>query len=500
MQKRTQKIMPFACLIVFLAALLSNTVTSYARQGNPPPPPPVTESAEAAKVAQWVKDLPPATADENYFSVIGALSTMNMGAPTLQYIRENGVAALYADPNQMQTAQQTVQGWGERMLEPLAAGGVTYLRDVQNIPWGMVEYEQGVTDYTIIDTLVQTAESYNMHYIGTVMPFANWDLVGRPISTSEMCVRLLSQDYFYVAQGGVLDRYQNLDAFITWLGQTVERYDGDGVDDMPGLKFGVHYWQIHNEPEGDQCGLYRADPAEFVLLMQRGYAAVKAACPACQVINGGAGFKMWDEGRGVAGADFWPTYAELGGAAYVDVVAIHYNAGKGDGGTAENLAYQATRIRELLGHDKPMWATEFGTLIRNADSPQNNAMNFTLLTETEAAAWYIRFYTIGLANGVTRFFSDAPSFIEPRQRQILLPYYINKLLQAKLGGFTDATLLAAGQYRFTVNGRPVYVVWSGIPTELSGTVRATDMYGNEQSADVATLQPSTAAPLILELN
>lgn len=35
---------------------------------------------------------------------------------------------------------------------------------------------------------------------------------------------------------------------------TVERYDGDGVDDMPGLENPVMYWQVDNEPKAHLSG------------------------------------------------------------------------------------------------------------------------------------------------------------------------------------------------------------------------------------------------------
>ncbi|MCI4626498.1 MAG: hypothetical protein L3V56_11125 [Candidatus Magnetoovum sp. WYHC-5] len=38
------------------------------------------------------------------------------------------------------------------------------------------------------------------------------------------------------------------DMYVKFVQKTVERYDGDGVDDMPGLKNPVKYWQVENEP------------------------------------------------------------------------------------------------------------------------------------------------------------------------------------------------------------------------------------------------------------
>ncbi|HNC91135.1 MAG TPA: glycosyl hydrolase, partial [Anaerolineales bacterium] len=179
-----------------------------------------------------------------------------------------------------------------------------------------------------------------------------------------------------------------------------------------------------------------------------------------------------------------------------DVIAIHYNEGKHDanGGTVEDFETQIQAMY-ALGADKPMWVTEFGVLVGENDTQGR----FTRLPEKDAAAWYLRFYTAGLANGVDRFFSDNISFHDTQKNQILLPFYVNKLLEAKLNGFTEAEKIADGQYRFTVNGSPVYILWNGIPSELSGSVTATDMYGNTQTVDAATLQPSEGSPLIVEI-
>ncbi|MBZ0190978.1 hypothetical protein KsCSTR_38890 [Candidatus Kuenenia stuttgartiensis] len=41
---------------------------------------------------------------------------------------------------------------------------------------------------------------------------------------------------------------QAKEAYIEFVKKAVERYDGDGKDDMPGLKNPVKYWQVENEP------------------------------------------------------------------------------------------------------------------------------------------------------------------------------------------------------------------------------------------------------------
>jgi hypothetical protein len=71
-------------------------------------------------------------------------------------------------------------------------------------------------------------------------------------------------------------------------------------------------------------------------------------------------------------------------------------------------------------------------------------------------------------------------------------------MEAKLGKFTASSKLAAGQYRFTVNGASVYVLWSGVPAELTGTVTSYDIYGTETIGDAKALNPTQDLPLIVQ--
>lgn len=42
--------------------------------------------------------------------------------------------------------------------------------------------------------------------------------------------------------------------YIAFVRATVERYDGDGVEDMPRLVNPIKYWQVGNEQEGEFDG------------------------------------------------------------------------------------------------------------------------------------------------------------------------------------------------------------------------------------------------------
>jgi len=318
------------------------------------------------------------------------------------------------------------------------------------------------------------------------MPYAGWELraAGYPATTDQQCQRLLTEDFFYLAFDQRMDRYKDLAEWQRHLQRLVARYADR-----------VQYWQVHNEPEGDHCGLFRADVAGFVELMRVSSETIHAACAGCKVINGGAAAALIRENDNPvpAGVNFWRDFAALGGAPYVDVIAVHYNDGKSPGhGKITDFEYQVRRMRELLGASKPVWVTEFGAVVGNG-----TLGNFAALSERDAAAWFIRFYTAGLAAGAEKFFSDAPAFAT-MEGTTLLPFYVNKLLESKLGGFTSSEKLAEGQYRFGVNGREVFVLWNGVPATLHGPVICTDLYGVELIVDAAQLPPAESFPLIVE--
>jgi len=437
------------------------------------------DTAEALKVAAWLRTAPAASADATFFGALGAVSMTSI-VPQTDFVRTNGPAALYDDPTRLAAAQTAIASRSQ-FLGSLTGGGIRWFRDVQNAPWGMIEVTRGRYQYELLDTIVQTATAAGAHYVGTVMPYAGWELraAGYAPSADAQCQRLFTEDFFYLAADQRMDVYKDEAEYLEYLSRLLQRYPQ------------IEYWQIHNEPEGDHCGLFRNDVGAFVTLMRDSYQRIHALCPNCKVLNGGAAAPLFRENQvpPLGGVNFWRDFAAAGGAAYIDVIAVHYNEGKDpDHGNVADFEYQIRHARELLGPTKPVWVTEFGVVIGNAG-------NFTGLTETAAAAWYLRMVPAALAAGASRFFPDATGFVETNGTTYLT-FYVAKLLQLKLGNFTAATRVSTGQYRFTVNNNDVWLVWTGMP--LSGTVRATDMYGNITVADAATLTPSETAPMFLE--
>ena len=73
--------------------------------------------------------------------------------------------------------------------------------------------------------------------------------------------------------------------YLEFVKKVVERYDGDGIDDMPGLKNPIKYWQIENEP-----AVYyepRFDWQGFSHLVEITYKVIKENDPESNVALGG---------------------------------------------------------------------------------------------------------------------------------------------------------------------------------------------------------------------
>lgn len=66
-----------------------------------------------------------------------------------------------------------------------------------------------------------------------------------------------------------------------WVTAVVERYDGDGKDDMPGLKYPVHTYEL-----GSEWSTFEPTPVDdYLAMLARTHAAAHAASPRVQVLH-----------------------------------------------------------------------------------------------------------------------------------------------------------------------------------------------------------------------
>jgi hypothetical protein len=122
----------------------------------------------------------------------------------------------------------------------------------------------------------------------------------------------------------------DMEAYTAWVGSVVERYDGDGIDDAPGLLRPVRFWEVDNEPDlhnrvAPRGATRDVDPSSFETPEQYAQvlvataAAIRAAQPDAVVLNGGTFHTGRDHGR----AYMEQVLAQPGVAEAVDAWSIH---------------------------------------------------------------------------------------------------------------------------------------------------------------------------------
>ncbi len=143
------------------------------------------------------------------------------------------------------------------------------------------------------------------------------------------------------------------EAYLKFVKAVVERYDGDGEDDMPGLKVPIRHWQVENEPD-----IASEDWQGYAHIQEITSGAIKEACPEATVLMGG------QTGGGIPVFDkfYAPALERLGGRC-VDVYDIHYYGdAKMDWRGVSKVYGHVRKELDRLGYSKTrIWITEMGS-------------------------------------------------------------------------------------------------------------------------------------------
>lgn len=371
--------------------------------------------------------------------------------------------------------------------------------------WFVIEPRKGVFKWMMPDSYIKEAQSYGLHILANIQPFVDWD--------QKLCHQDLPKAPGLVEPMGprppeTKGKPCDMEAYASFVRALVERYDGDGVDDMPGLKYPIKYWEVANEPEMQEPPLvfFQGSPEDYLELLKVTYQAIKEADPEAKVVQGG-----------MAGMDdfmveFWEPILASGGGEYFDIANIHSI----DHGEHLNLPeFKAFLAKH--GLEKPIWVTEveFGLHTAKENSPE------------ELARVLARSYVYALANGAEKLFyvqlkmpkhlppkkEGGPDFIEAAalitadgHKQPI--YFAHQTVARKLGRFQSVeklkekvkgTRILKGQYKFIVEGRPVYVLWGSgpLPEEIKGRVKVTDFLGREEIKDASQVTLSES-PVYVE--
>ncbi len=369
--------------------------------------------------------------------------------------------------------------------------GLTWLRPHPGpFSWEVVESSQGQYDFTRPDALVSYFQALGVPIMATIWPYASWDQQ-----------YWIDQPGWEPSQGfsGELpvSRYKphDMEAYQAFVQALVERYDGDGIDDMPGLTMPIKYWEVLNEPETsdwERLNFFKGDASDYLEVLQATWQAIKAADPDATVLQGGC--------TGQMPFSFWEELLGLGGAQYFQVGNLHSINPSQDNEDLNSGVW--AQLMTSYGIDS-FWVTEVEI--------SSGTVNGQTLSEQDQARFIFKGYVRSFANGAQKIFytiyqvgTDADeefqgaALVTPDDRKKPAWYALHTLVQ-KLDGFTAVETLAEGQYKFTVNDRPVYVLWGSgeLPEEISGLVKLTTYTGDSSTlpADDITLGDD---PIVVE--
>ncbi len=347
--------------------------------------------------------------------------------------------------------------------------------------WGRIEqgYGEGEYDWEEVDEYVVEAQSHGFATLATIWPFSELDQAA--YSTIAM---MPDEIVFEEELGRARRRPFNMDNYKAFVTALVERYDGDGVEDMPGLRYPIKHWEASNEPSM-QSGFnwfFDGKSQEYLEILQATYEAVKEADSEALVLH-----------AGMAGMDpdmvtFWEPIFEQG-CQYFDIANIHSI------GASDELNVPAFRaLLDKYGIDKPIWVTE-------AQHRSGETFQGTTVTEEEHGRIMLTSYVLAFGLGTDKIFYTtfrAPPFGEEEFSQSALVEWngeqrpafhaLNTMIQ-KLDGFTSVEVLGEGRYRFEVGDDTIYVLWGEgpVPEEITGFVVVTDMYGEEMTMTTEAL-------------
>ena len=132
-----------------------------------------------------------------------------------------------------------------------------------------------------LDNCVRLWQERNFHIVMTVRLKSGW--FSGPIKYAPDLAGFVGRMHFRHSDRLPKKKYrQDMQA---WMAALVERYDGDGIDDMPGLRLPVYHYQIGNEFANPM--FWTGTVKDYGLYLKLMSQAAKGACAKCQIISNG---------------------------------------------------------------------------------------------------------------------------------------------------------------------------------------------------------------------
>ena len=144
--------------------------------------------------------------------------------------------------------------------------------------WNHIESEKGKFFWEDVDKYVVYAQDHNQTILATIWPHANWE--------QKSCKRKKAKSPFGKRFTKYLSKPCSMDDYKNFLVKLVDRYDGDGSNDMPGLTKPIKYWDVMNEPEFKM--FFKGSKEDFVEIFNFSSKVIKEKQPDAVIVMAGA--------------------------------------------------------------------------------------------------------------------------------------------------------------------------------------------------------------------
>lgn len=296
--------------------------------------------------------------------------------------------------------------------------------------------------------------------------------------------------------------FPTADQFAQAVTRLVERYDGDGVDDMSGLTHPILVWEFLNEYSSAGTPAYPTasfTQSDFIEMIQQGYEAMIAACPDCRLA-----YDPFNDDDATALLQVFPA-ANISIIAYHTYAPLDYPSYSGD-------SYYVLNFEQFLQNlglgGKEIWVTEYAFYDHQGMVRPTGTIPGT---QEDNARWWVQTTGWGFGTGLfskviyTEITPPAAASDDPvlgwmtlldtsdNKRQI---YYGMKKMIELIDGYQSVTQLdiATGVYafKFVMGDCNTYLLWGKENTGFQDTVTLSGLLA-DQVTIISSVPDSTGS-------
>ncbi|MFQ5427442.1 MAG: beta-galactosidase [Thermodesulfobacteriota bacterium] len=367
--------------------------------------------------------------------------------------------------------------------------GVSQVR-ASGLAWGLIEPVKNKYDFTSLDKRLKMLQNTDTELIvATLRAISPW-------GGNETSQKGYKRSDPITAKSGFPS---DIEAWKKFIRVIVERYDGDGKDDMPGLTTPVKYWQV----EGEWMWQWKDTKENYVKFLKITYETIKEADPGASVIAGAlTAVHMFALEEGLSDKDYFERGDRTDNPKrvkrqqllhnkryrlhkdkaefflseaheYFDIIDVHIYSR--DAYAIPPVVQWVKSSMKKRGYTKPIWSLE-------------NSGPFYGYSEDKHAEEVVKRYMLSLSSGIDKmFWSSLWSTIGWGENYLRLSlvdrngrkkpaFFTYKKLRSAIDGYDEFKRFELGgdvyAFRIKKDEKNIYVLWSEDGQEVELPVKA----------------------------